>query len=255
MQQLLRLIVPATCLHKQTARFSLLFFSLFFATLAMAFEPPWRAGQYAHYANNEPLADVLHHFAADQKIPIVVSEKITDKVNANFQNMPPAEFLNRLADIYDLVWFYDGHSLYVSHLSESESRIIPLKNLDAAIAREQLQELGLWNPKFNWRAAPRSQIVYISGSPPYVKLIEVTIKLISENYDPGAYSDYTAKIFPLKYALAVDRRVRSRGREEIIPGVASILRQTFGIAGMPPAGRGLGGGAPVELGVPQTKLL
>ena len=207
-----------------------IFLILFASTNISALEPPWREGQYAHYANNEPLSEVLQHFATDQNIPIIVSEKITDKVNANFQNMPPKVFLERLASIYDLVWFYDGRSLYVSHLSESESRIISLKNMDVETAKQQLIELGLWDKKFNWRPAPKSQVVYVSGPPTYVSLIEESIELLSENYDPSLQVDYTAKIFRLKYALAVDRRVSFRGREEIIPGVATILRQTFGIA-------------------------
>ena len=203
---------------------------LFYNAAAIAVEPPWRTGDYAYYANNEALADVLKHFATDQNIPIIVSEKITEKVNANFQNMPPAMFLERLANIYDLVWFYDGRSLYVSHLNESENRLIPLKDMDVETAKQQLIELGLWNEKFKWSAAPKSYLVHIAGPPAYVDLIDESIKLLNENYRPSIQADYTAKIFRLQYALAVDRRVTFRGREEVIPGVATVLRETFGIA-------------------------
>ena len=85
---------------------------------------------YSYVAEGESLRDVLVNFGANYEVSVVVSDKVNDQVNGQFEHDEPLAFLQQLASLYNLVWYYDGNVLYVFKNSEVQSRLINLEQID-----------------------------------------------------------------------------------------------------------------------------
>jgi len=201
---------------------------------AMAQELDWVPMPYSYVAEGESLRDVLVNFGANYEVSVVVSDKVNDSVNGQFEHDEPLAFLQQLSSLYNLVWYYDGNVLYVFKNSEVQSRLINLEQTGAAELKQALQRAGIWEPRFGWRPDADNRLVYVSGPPRYLELIEQTAvaleqqsQLRSEKTGPLAI-----EIFPLKYASATDRSIQYRDTEVAAPGLATILARLLSDAGV-----------------------
>ncbi len=212
----------------------------------MAQELDWVPMPYSYVAEGESLRDVLVNFGANYEVSVVVSDKVNDQVNGQFEHDEPLAFLQQLASLYNLVWYYDGNVLYVFKNSEVQSRLINLEQTGAAELKQALQRAGIWEPRFGWRPDADNRLVYVSGPPRYLELIEQTAvaleqqsQLRSEKTGPLAI-----EIFPLKYASATDRSIQYRDTSVDASGVATILSRLLSDAGVQMVnGEGSKGGA------------
>ncbi|WP_429019246.1 SctC family type III secretion system outer membrane ring subunit AscC [Aeromonas allosaccharophila] len=201
---------------------------------AMAQELDWVPMPYSYVAEGESLRDVLVNFGANYEVSVVVSDKVNDQVNGQFEHDEPLAFLQQLSSLYNLVWYYDGNVLYVFKNSEVQSRLINLEQTGAAELKQALQRAGIWEPRFGWRPDADNRLVYVSGPPRYLELIEQTAvaleqqtQLRSEKTGPLAI-----EIFPLKYASATDRNIQYRDTDVEAPGLATILARLLSDAGV-----------------------
>lgn len=197
-------------------------------------ELDWLPMPYSYVAEGESLRDVLVNFGANYEVSVVVSDKVNDQVNGQFEHEDPQAFLQQLAALYNLVWYYDGNVLYVFKNSEVQSRLINLEQIGAAELKQALIRAGIWEPRFGWRPDGANRLVYVSGPPRYLELIEQTAvaleqqsQLRSEKTGPLAI-----EIFPLKYASATDRTIQYRDTDVEAPGVATILARLLSDAGV-----------------------
>ena len=180
---------------------------------------------YAYFGNGEPVADVLRNFASNYGIPIVLSEFVEGIVNGRFGPLTPVEFLDKMAHINNLIWYFDGNTLYIYNSQEIEKEIISLQYMSAEEFRQTLIDIGIWDNRFYWRAKPAEGIIYLSGPPRYMELVTQTASLLDSKAGTRQKSQMTVKVFPLKYAWADDRTFNFRSEQVTIPGVASILRE------------------------------
>ncbi|MCP3287939.1 type III secretion system outer membrane ring subunit SctC, partial [Aeromonas hydrophila] len=200
----------------------------------LAQELDWLPMPYSYVAEGESLRDVLVNFGANYEVSVVVSDKVNDQVNGQFEHDEPQAFLQQLASLYNLVWYYDGNVLYVFKNSEVQSRLIKLAQTGAVELQQALQRAGIWEARFGWRPDTDNRLVYVSGPPRYLELVEQTAlaleqqsQLRSEKTGPLAI-----EIFPLKYASATDRSIQYRDTDVEAPGVATILSRLLSDAGV-----------------------
>ena len=180
---------------------------------------------YAYFGNSEPAVDVLKNFASNYNIPVVLSEQINSVVNGRIGPLPAVDFLDKMAQLHALIWYFDGNTLYIYNSDEIQKQIINLQFLDTEQFRKTLMEIGIWDSRFSWRARPEEGIIYISGPPRYMELVTETALLLDQKSGERQKSQLTVKIFPLRYAWADDRTFNYRNQDVTIPGVASTLRQ------------------------------
>ncbi|MCA6219663.1 type III secretion system outer membrane ring subunit SctC [Photorhabdus sp. UCH-936] len=185
----------------------------------------WFPAPYNYLAKGESLRDVLVNFGANYEASVIVSDKVTDQVNGHFEQDTPQEFLQHLSSLYNLVWYYDGSVLYVFKNSEIQSRLLKLERTNATELQQALKRSGIWEPRFGWRPDPGNQLVYVSGPPRYLELVDQTASALEQqsllrSEKTGAL---TVEIFPLKYASVVDRKIQYRDTSIEAPGIATIL--------------------------------
>ncbi|KER04896.1 type III secretion system outer membrane ring subunit SctC [Photorhabdus temperata subsp. temperata] len=185
----------------------------------------WLPMPYDYLAKGESLRDVLVNFGANYDASVVVSDKVTDQVNGHFEQDGPQEFLQHLSSLYNLVWYYDGSVLYVFKNSEIQSRLLKLEQTNATELQQALKRSGIWESRFGWRPDAGNQLVYVSGPPRYLELVDQTASALEQqsllrSEKTGAL---TVEIFPLKYASVTDRQIQYRDSNIEAPGIATIL--------------------------------
>lgn len=184
---------------------------------------------YAHVARDEPVASVIRAFAANLGVPVTISEKVNGKINGRFSG-PPNPFMDRLASVNGLTWYYDGARLHVYDSSETETSMLQVRSTGISMLRKSLSELGVLDRKTNWRSLNGGKIAWVTGPPRFIQLARELATAIDQQRGPAATGGMTVEVFPLRYALAADRTYMIRGKPTLVRGMASILRGTLSSA-------------------------
>ncbi|MPY25691.1 EscC/YscC/HrcC family type III secretion system outer membrane ring protein [Shewanella psychropiezotolerans] len=192
---------------------------------ALAQPLDWVDRDFKYYANNDSLRDVITNFATNYGVSAAVSGQVSEQISGRFSPDDPEAFLNYLASLYNLTWYYDGAVLYVYKAVETQSKLIQLNQVPVEELRETLESTGIWEERFGWRAITGKGSVYLAGPPRYVQLVTQVAEVLElhESQQVAKNDDFYIEIIPLKYASATDRSISYRDQEIIVPGVATIL--------------------------------
>ncbi|WP_269779973.1 type III secretion system outer membrane ring subunit SctC [Pseudomonas mosselii] len=222
------------------------------ATLVAHGEPlDWSDEPFHYVAQGESLRDVLANFAANYQGAVVVSDKVRDQVSATFEQPDPQAFLEQVAVLYNLAWYYDGAVLHVDKSSEVQTRLIHLDKVREPQLRAALQEGGGWTSRFAWRAAAGGRLVYASGPPRYLDRVEQTVKALEQqaSLHDELGGSLSVEVIPLRHAVAEDREIDYRDQKVAVPGVATILSRVLADANVVTVdGQSVGEGASVRPG-------
>lgn len=180
---------------------------------------------YSYFGDGESINDVLSNFASNYSIPIVISERVEGTVNGRFGPLTPVEFLDKMAHINNLIWYFDGNTLYLYNSQEIEKEIISLLHISVKEFQQALIDIGIWDNRYYWRANPSDGLIYLSGPHRYMELVTQTAAMLDAKAGSRQQGQVTVKVFPLKYAWADDRSFQFRSQSVIIPGIASILQK------------------------------
>jgi type III secretion protein C len=183
--------------------------------------PDWGTRAYVYRSVEQDLRELLRDFASNLGLTLQLSEAVQGTVRGSLPPAPPAEFLDQLARVYGLIWYWDGFILWVYGLDEAASRMIDLGTGDAQRLADTMQELDLWDDRFPLRASASANLVLVTGPPRYVELVaEAAARL-----DTTQAVAIDIRAFPLRYASAEDRSFTVRDQQVTVPGVATILRR------------------------------
>ncbi|WP_277953311.1 hypothetical protein [Pseudomonas sp. TH08] len=121
------------------SRFSSLVLAWLLTTTAYGQDLDWPAIPYNYVAQGENLRDVLANFGANYDGSVIVSDKVNDQVSGRFDLKDPQSFLQLMASLYNLIWYYDGAVLYVFKSTEMQSRLVKLEQVSEAELRQALE--------------------------------------------------------------------------------------------------------------------
>ncbi|HCJ11671.1 MAG: hypothetical protein A2Y14_04025 [Verrucomicrobia bacterium GWF2_51_19] len=200
------------------------------AETAIDFQPPsssiWSQSKVFHFASNEDLADVIRDFCTLEDMDVVLSQKISGKVNKHYKDLMPIDFWTELTQAYSLIWFYDGTILYVYNGSETQSKVLKLPPAKIGPLIDIVTHFNFASSKISMKAVQAAGIVFISGPPKFIETVEsIADKMIA--VVPEETGKMIVQVFPLKYAWAADS---AYGNVQI-PGVASQLRSLLSGSG------------------------
>lgn len=184
---------------------------------------------FEYFAESQNLRELLISLSSNYGLAIEISPKVDDRIKGHFGPLPPEEFLDHLAKIYNLSWYYDGAVLYIYKNDELISELIQLGPLSESELRRSIQLTGIWDKRFSWQASPSKGVVYVSGPPRYIELVKQFTEALKQQQT--TQKPLFLDIIPLKYATAIDRVIEYRDQSIQVPGVASILQNM--LAGAP----------------------
>lgn len=180
---------------------------------------------YEIKGSNELLYNVLVDFATNYNIPVTIDIKADSKINGLISGTTPEGFLDKLASVYNFLWYYDGHTLYIYDNNSVDKQLITLNYLKPHKLRKTLQQMDIWNDKFYWKEQEDENLIIVSGHKRYVTMVQGTATILDAKEGEQQKSKLEVRTFPLKYAWATDKKFDFRGQQITVPGVASILKQ------------------------------
>ncbi len=193
---------------------------------------------FEFYGEEQPLRDVLTAIATHSRLGVEINESIDSDFSGYLLKANSKEALDFLAGAFDLVWYFDGATLYVDPINEMESKLFLLTKVDSSLLKRTMQELSIWDDRFEWRSLGANGIVMISGPPRYLELVDKTVEMLNERVSAEINDELVIQIYGLKYASAIDRKVTARDQEVVLPGVATLLRGLIGSDSAPEATTG-----------------
>ena len=165
---------------------------------------PWKTGEYTLIAREMSLVDALNSFGTAQGLSVVMSKNVAGMLSGDFRKLAPQEFLEKVATLHSLAWYYDGTALYIYASSEIETLLVDLQYMKAGEVREMLRELGVEDERFPLKTTSNDELVMVAGPPRYVMLVAELIEKADKLREKRAYSEIETRIFPLKHTWADD---------------------------------------------------
>lgn len=178
------------------------------------------------YLRDKPLPNVITDFCKMQDIDVVLSDKLkasTQKVNQSFERVFPVEIWNRLVKSNGLMWFWDGHILFVYESGESITETLQTHPQQIEPTLTMMKALGFYGSNMGLNYMKEGGIIVASGAPKYIQFLkDMTEKMkFYQNVDTDTVDVF---IFTLKHAWADDKTVGNI----TVPGVANLLTKILG---------------------------
>lgn len=136
---------------------------------------------YRYTVLDQDLSAALQEFGNNMNLRVNISAEVKGRIRGNMPDLPPREFLDRLANLYGLQWYYDGLVLYVSAAKEAQTRMLVLTSIRFDAFKGALDELEISDDRYLVRPAPGNGLVLVSGPPRFTALVEQTFNgLVAE---------------------------------------------------------------------------
>ncbi|MDX8461287.1 nodulation protein NolW [Mesorhizobium sp. VK23B] len=142
------------------------------ATLAAPLSLP--STPYRYTVLDQDLSAALREFGNNLNVDVDVSSEVKGRIRGRMPSMSPRAFLDRLTDLYDLQWYYDGLVLHVTAAKEAQTRMLVLTSVRFEVFKAALDELGISDERYVVRPAPGKGLVMVSGPPRFIVLVEQT---------------------------------------------------------------------------------
>ncbi len=187
----------------------------------------WKVPAYTLTARAMDVRQALDAFGVAQGIPVLCSQAVAGTFSGNFKDVPAGEFLDRITAMHNLVWYFDGTTIFVSAASESVSTLIDLRYMKADEVSAVLRELGVEDPRFPLKRASNDELIMVYGPPRYVTLVSETIGKADRLREQRTFTEVETRLFPLRHTWAdnVSFKASSPESSVTIKGVAFLLQE------------------------------
>ncbi|WP_172656935.1 type III secretion system outer membrane ring subunit SctC [Collimonas arenae] len=180
----------------------------------------WKDSSFAINASGMTLRQVLQEFGSAYGVHIAVNAAADMVLKGRVQGATGSEFLERLALVHKFRWFVYNDTLNIVPSDDYQSMRLEIGEDAVGDAKAALIGLGLFDSRFGWGEIPDEGVVMVSGPREYVNLVRTTLltdgkKAVSQGRQ--------VMVFRLKYASATDRVISTRGQQEKVPGIKTIL--------------------------------
>ena len=204
---------------------------------ASAIPIPWRTPTYSLVARSMDLRQTLETFGTAQGIATILSPGVVGNLSGTFIDIPCDEFLDRLASLHNLSWYWDGAALFIYGPGETQTMLLDLRYMKAGEVRNMLAELGVEDPRFPLKTASNDELIMVSGPPRYVLLVAEMISKADTLREKRTFNEIETRIFPLQNTWADDVSFGAGSPESggSIKGVATMLQQIVGKIATPDA--------------------
>ena len=188
---------------------------------------PWELPSYTLVAREMDLRVALDTFATAEGLPIVMSQSVVGNFSGDFRDVPASEFLDKIATLHNLIWYYDGAAIYIYGAGEIQAILINLQYMKADEVRVMLKELGVEDSRFPLKTTSNDELIMVSGPPRYVQLVSEMIAKADKLREQRTFSEVETRLFPLTYTWADDVSFNTSNPESAhtLTGVANLLQE------------------------------
>ncbi len=128
---------------------------------------------------DQNVRDVFNEISAAIGVPILLSDGVTGRLTASFEQTTASEMLDGIAKERALDWRFDGSRIRVSAQSEQVTRIIDLDGVTLKDLSGALTSLDVYNDRFQMTAVD-GEFAMVVAPPDYIAVVEVVLGALSE---------------------------------------------------------------------------
>ena len=141
----------------------------------------WQQQDYAYYANDAFVAQVLDDFSTQLVVPVEVTARASEvTVSGVYSKGNSLAFLDKLLKPNNLVWFYNGAVIYVGHISEVQSvELILGKDFKLNEFKKNYQASNIKGSFIKWEVILNDTMMRVSGLSQYYDLIRRIINHVN----------------------------------------------------------------------------
>ncbi len=191
---------------------------------AQAAPIPFKRGEVHLNPKEQPLAELLREFFADQGLTVFVSQQLQNRGGAisGPRDGSPQRVFASIAGTNDIVSYYDGAAVYLYLSQERTTRYanLPPARVEDFVTAFQKMKLGDESNTFS--ATSGNGLVMITGVPRFVEQVQQLVDAVNGQ---GPNNATVFKYYKLRYAWAADMTMTIGNRQQVVPGVASLLRE------------------------------
>ncbi|VWD64742.1 type III secretion system protein [Burkholderia lata] len=207
-------------------RLSALITGMLIACAASAHSIPWDGQPFFVSSRSTALATVFKSLGANYGLPVVVSPKITETYVGELQDSPRGKVLAKLIQLYQLMPYYDGNTLYVYKAQEVDQALLTPAYLSGRELARLIEQSGLLDGKScRLKSVGSANALQVSGVPVCLSRVSVLAKKLDEQNLNQEQNKEAVSVFPLRYANAADTKYAYRDQTVVAPGVVSVLRE------------------------------
>jgi type III secretion protein C len=154
-----------------------------------ALEPKWPSGSYRYLVIDQDIKDALTEFGRNIDVPVDVSNQVKGRLHGQLPEATAKEFLNKLCESYGLVWYFDGATLHINAKTEVKTELINIGRLPVKNLTDELDTLGIADPRFPVRSTPDGGVISVSGPAPFIALVRQTVTAMARAASPVVRED------------------------------------------------------------------
>ncbi|RCS21425.1 hypothetical protein DUT91_24225 [Phyllobacterium salinisoli] len=93
-------------------------------------------------------------------------------------------FLDDICAEFNLVWYFDGQTLYVTPSDKLRIEIFTFEKNDVEAVLDTLKQLDLYAYRFTHKYTKHDKILLVRGPDPYLKVLKQTFEALEKNEPP-----------------------------------------------------------------------
>jgi type III secretion protein C len=149
-----------------------------------ASEPKWPPGPYKYLVIDQDIKEVLTEFGRNIDVPVEISDQVKGRLRWRLPVAAAKEFLSQLCESYGLVWYFDGAKLHINAKSEIKTELINIGQLPVQNVTDELNKLGIADPRFPVRSTADGTVISVSGPTPFITLVRQTLTAMARAAAP-----------------------------------------------------------------------
>lgn len=209
-------------------------------------ELPSSGNNVSLMAKNQDIKLFLKNLFSMAGNPVNIPDDIEGTVNKTFVDQPVGVVFDQVSKSHSLLGYYDGVKVHIYNNNAIQRRVLPVNRGVGQTVVSNARKMGLVDRNNTVKLVGSGSLV-VTGVERFFEQIKELVRAgkarpsvpatrtASTQSIPVAASGF--KVFYLKYAWAEDVTLYLGGRDVIIPGVASTLKQLLGIPYGPPGPR------------------
>ena len=128
-------------------------FGLLYEGIPQTFAEASARSPAGYIARDEGVKGVFGALSSVMGRPVILSKNAARKtVTGNFDFSAPRDTLSDLTEQLGLIWYDDGHALYIYEAAEMRNAVVALQNTSFKVVQDFLNTSGLYDKSYPMRA-------------------------------------------------------------------------------------------------------
>lgn len=154
---------------------------------ADALQQHWSEASYQYNVVDQDLREVFREYGRHLGIIVQISDDVHGRAKNIQATSTAGDFLNRMANDYDLVWYFDGSILHVATAKEVMMQPLQVGNVGFERLEAAIRDICQTDPRLALRPGPDPALVYVTGPASYVSLVQQTAAAIDKAHPTTVY--------------------------------------------------------------------